>query len=144
MTRVSRAFKSRDLSGEGINSGSHTYFLTTQGYGGPPRVREQLNTTPRQHEHYRRHRSFTQTFIPTRRVWDRWLWWPNDIRGTRGLKLPDNSFTDTEKLRKTSPRKLIPTGDRTQARCVTEAHATACSTAVDYYSINSRTTYPLY
>ena len=55
MTRASRAFKSRDLSGEGINSGSHTYFLTTQGHGGPPRVREQLNTTPRQHEHERRY-----------------------------------------------------------------------------------------
>ena len=29
---------------------------------------------------------------------------------------------------KTSPRKLVPTGDRTRARCVTSAHAT---TAVD-------------
>ena len=32
---------------------------------------------------------------------------------------------------KTSPRKPVPTGDRTRARCVTSAHATTCSTAVD-------------
>ena len=28
---------------EGINSGSHNTFLTTQGHGGPPRMRDQLN-----------------------------------------------------------------------------------------------------
>ena len=32
---------------------------------------------------------------------------------------------------KTSPRKLVPIGDRTRARCVTGAHATARSSAVD-------------
>ena len=32
---------------------------------------------------------------------------------------------------KTSPRKLVQTGDRTRARCVTGARATTCSTAVD-------------
>ena len=32
---------------------------------------------------------------------------------------------------KTSPRKFVPTEDRTRARCVTGAHATACPTAVD-------------
>ena len=32
---------------------------------------------------------------------------------------------------KTSPRKLVPTGDRTRARCVTGMHATAWPTAVD-------------
>ena len=36
-----------------------------------------------------------------------------------GLKLPDICLTGEEKLRKTSPRKLVPT------RCVTGAHATA-------------------
>ena len=35
-----------------------------------------------------------------------------------------------EKPRKTSPRKLVPTGDRTRARCMTGAHATPCYTAV--------------
>ena len=32
---------------------------------------------------------------------------------------------------KTTPRKLVPSGDRTLTRCVTGEHATACSTAVD-------------
>ena len=44
-----------------------------------------------------------------------------------GLKLPDISLTGE----KTSPRKLVPTGDRTRARCVTGAHAKTCPTAVD-------------
>ena len=43
-----------------------------------------------------------------------------------GLKIPDICFTGVEK-----PTKLVPTGDRTRARCVTGAHATACPTAVD-------------
>ena len=32
-----------------------------------------------------------------------------------GLKLPDICLTGEEKPEKTSPRKLVPTGDRTQA-----------------------------
>ena len=48
-----------------------------------------------------------------------------------GLKLPDICLTGKENPEKTSPRKLVPTGDRTRTRCVTSAHATACSTAVD-------------
>ena len=48
-----------------------------------------------------------------------------------GLKLPDICLTDEENPEKTSPRKLVPTGDRTQAHCMTGAHATACPTAVD-------------
>ena len=47
------------------------------------------------------------------------------------LKLPEIRLTVEEKPRKTSPNKLFPTGDRTRARCVTSAHASACSTAVD-------------
>ena len=48
-----------------------------------------------------------------------------------GLKLPDICLTVEEKPRKISPRKLVPTEDRTQDRCVTGAHATACLTATD-------------
>ena len=42
-----------------------------------------------------------------------------------GLKLPDICLTGEEKPRK----NLIPTGDRTRARCVTAAHATAWPTS---------------
>ena len=53
-----------------------------------------------------------------------------------GLKFADICLTGEEKPRKkTSPRKLVPTWDRTRARCVTSAHATTCSTAVDYQTI---------
>ena len=48
-----------------------------------------------------------------------------------GLKLPDICLTGEEKTRKNLTQKLVPTGDRTRARCVTSAQATTCSTAVD-------------
>ena len=48
-----------------------------------------------------------------------------------GLKIPDICLIGEEKPRKTSPRKLFPTGDRTRVRWVTGAHATASSIAVD-------------
>ena len=48
-----------------------------------------------------------------------------------GLMLPDICLTGEDNPEKTSPRKLVPTGDRTRARCVTGAHATALPTAVD-------------
>ena len=51
-----------------------------------------------------------------------------------GLKFPDICLTDEEKpKKKMSPRKPVPTGDRTRTLCVTDAHATACSTAVDFF-----------
>ena len=34
---------------------------------------------------------------------------------------------------KTSPRKLVPTGDRTRVRCVTGAHASSWPTAMDFF-----------
>ena len=72
-----------------------------------------------------------------------------------GLKLPDSCLTGEEKPRKkTSPRKLVPTGDRTRARCTTGAHAAAWSTVVDsilqplhrftYVTAHSPTLPPLY
>ena len=48
-----------------------------------------------------------------------------------GLKLPDICLTGEENPEKTSPRKLVPTGDRTWARCVKGVHAAAWHTAVD-------------
>ena len=83
---------------------------------------------PKQHEHERRCIPVTHPFILTRRIWK------DDYDGQMmfgdfmGLKLPDICLTGEEKL---SPRKSVPTGDRTRARCVTGVHATAYSTAVD-------------
>ena len=51
----------------------------------------------------------------------------------RGLKLPYICRRGEENPRETSPRKLVPTGNRTRARYVTGAHATSWTTGVDIY-----------
>ena len=88
-------------------------------------------TPPRQHEYERLYTPFTHPFILT-------MWISKDDYGGQmifgdigDLKVPDIYLTGEETSRKTSPRKLLPTGDRTRARCVTGEHATACSIAVD-------------
>ena len=43
MAQATRALQSYDLPGEGISLGSHNTFLTTQGHGGPLRMRDQFN-----------------------------------------------------------------------------------------------------
>ena len=48
-----------------------------------------------------------------------------------GLKFPDICLKGEEKPRKNNTHQTCPDGDRTRARCVTGAHATACPTAVD-------------
>ena len=53
------------------------------------------------------------------------------FRDLGGLKLPDICLTGEEKPQKTSPRKPVPTGDRTRAHCMTGAHAATWPTAVD-------------
>ena len=47
------------------------------------------------------------------------------------LKLPDICLTGEGTPRKNFTRKLVPTGDRTRARCVTGVHAAVWPTAVD-------------
>ena len=49
----------------------------------------------------------------------------------RDLKLPDICLAGEENPEKTSSRKLVPTGDRTQTHCMTGAHAAAWPTEVD-------------
>ena len=48
-----------------------------------------------------------------------------------GLQLPDTCLTGEEKPRTNLSRKLVPTGDQTRPRCVTGAHASTWSTALD-------------
>ena len=123
--------KRHDLSGDGIYLWI-TYILFwphkemegLPGWGisstpGPP---------PRQHKHEIRY-----TPIHTNKAnMEWWLRRPNDIRGPCGHKISRHlSYRWGKTLEKTSPRKPVPTWDRTRARCVTSAHATTCSTAVD-------------
>ena len=53
-----------------------------------------------------------------------------------GLKLPTFVLQVRKNPEKTSPRKPVPTGDRTRACCVTGAHAAASPTAVDVWRMN--------
>ena len=48
-----------------------------------------------------------------------------------GLKRPDICLTGEEKPRKNRTQETCPDRDRTRARCVTDAHATTCPTAVE-------------
>ena len=105
----------------------HT-FLITQGHGGPPQMSDQPNAgpPPRQHKHERQYTPSTHSVIPTRRIWT------DDDDGQMifgdlgGLKFPDICLIGEEKPRKTLTQE-------TRARCVTSAHATTCSTAVDCF-----------
>ena len=108
-------------------SGSHTFFLTTQGLGEPPRMRDQLNAGANSEtaQTWRRYIPGTHSVIPTRRIW-------NDVYSGQ-MKFGDlcgpkvswhlsyRRGKKPEKTEKTSLRKPIPTGDRTRARCVTGA-----------------------
>ena len=61
----------------------HSLLFTTQEHGGAS-----LNgwSPPRQHEHIDKD-TFTHTFIlKTRRIWRKWLWWPDGVRGPFGPK----------------------------------------------------------
>ena len=49
-----------------------------------------------------------------------------------GLKLPDICLIGEEKPGKNLSQETCPCRDRTGARCMTGAHATACSTAVEF------------
>ena len=122
--------RERELTLDDIHS-----FLTTQVHGGPPGwvISSTPGPTPRQHEHARRYTSFTHEFILTRWIWkdvyDGQIIFGNFLVD---LKLPDICLTGEEKPRKKkTPRKLVPIGDWTQARCVTGAHVTACFTAIE-------------
>ena len=111
----------------------HT-FLTTQGHGGPPRMSDQPNAgaTSETTQTWRTIHTRHTLSHPNKANMEWWRRRPNDIRGPWGPKVSWHlSYRWGKTPKKTAPRKPVPTGDRTQVRCVTSAHATACSTAMD-------------
>ena len=121
----------RCMTGAHAKKNLHTFF-TTQGRGGPPRMRDQVNagaaseitqtckTINTIHAHIHSNKADMKG----------WLCRPNDIRGPCGPKAAWRlTYRWGKTPKKTSPTKLVPTGHRTRARCVTGAHATVCSTA---------------
>ena len=111
----------------------HT-FLTTQVHRGPPRMRDHLNAGATS-ETSRTWKTIHTSLAPTQSNMANmkgWLWRPSDILGPCGPKAPWHlSYRWGKTPKKTSPRNLVLTGDRTRACCVTGMHAIACSTAVD-------------
>ena len=60
-----------------------------------------------------------------------WLWRPNDIRGPCGPKTSWHlSYRWGKTPKKPHQGNLSSDRDRTRAHCVTDAHGTACSTAL--------------
>ena len=89
MTHVTRALQNHDLSEEGINFGSHTYFfLKTQGHGGPLRMRDQLNAgaTSERTRTCKTIHTIDAPIYSNKAYIKGWLWRPNDIRGPCGPK----------------------------------------------------------
>ena len=110
MTHAARALQSHDLSGEGINSGSRNTFLTTQGHGVSPRMRDQLNVgpPPRQREHERRYTPVTLPFIITRQIWKDDYYGQLIFGDLVGLKFHEICLTDEEKPRKNLTKETCP------------------------------------
>ena len=136
VTHATRALQNHDLSGDGINSGSHTHFFDHTRTWRPPQKMDQLNAgaTFKTTRTWKMIHSINVTIHSNKANMKGWIPRPNDIRGPLWtLKLPDICLTDEEKPQETSPRILLSTGDRTMAHCVTGAQTTACSIAVDTF-----------
>ena len=123
-------YRATTCRGRELNCGSHTYFFdhTRTWRASPDEWSAQCRGHLRDSTNMKDN---THSVITTRRIWN------DDYDGQMilgdlgGLKFPDICLSGEEKPRKTSPRKPVSTGNRTRARCVTSAHATTCSTAVD-------------
>ena len=89
-----------------LNSGSYTYFLTTQGHGEPPRMRDQfhIGTTSETIRTWKTIHTGHAPIHSNKMNMKGWLWWPNDIRGPYG---PKASWQLSYKWGKT-PRKPHP------------------------------------
>ena len=106
-----------------LNPGSHTFF-TTQGHGGPPGWGICSMPGPPLRQHYTSktiHTRYTPIHSSKANM-EGWLWRPNDIGGPYGAKASDIVLRARKYPEKNSPRKHVPTGDRSSVRCVTGAH----------------------
>ena len=134
VTHAAGPYRATICRGRELNYGSHTYvFDHTRAWRASP---DEWSAQCRGHFRDRTnmkdntHQAHTQS--SQQGEYGMMITTAKYIRGPWGLKFPDICLTDEENPEKTSPRKPAPTGDRTRVRCVTSAHATTCSTAVDW------------
>ena len=136
MTHATWAFRATICRGRELNYGSHTYFLDhIRTWRASPdewsaqfrgHLRDSTNMKDNTHQAYTQSSQQGEYgMVTTTAKWYSGTLWP---------KVSYICLTGEEKPRKTSPRKPVPTGDRTRARCVTSAHATTCCTVVDSVS----------
>ena len=98
-------------------------LLTTQEHGELPHISDQLNAGVTSET--------TRTLTYEKDDYDGQMIFGDLV----DLKLPGVSLEVSKIPKKFSSRKLVPTGNRNRARCVTDAHATACSTALDVQNL---------
>ena len=134
MTHASRVLESHELSGEGINFDSHIYFIdhTRTWRASPYECSAQCWSHLRDNTNIKDVHIIYSNKADMRRMIMIAKWYSGNHVG---LRLPGICLTGEENPRKTSLRKLAPTGDRTQTRCVTGAHATACSKVMNLINI---------
>ena len=112
---VARALQGHDLSGEWINSGSHTYFFWPHKdmEGHPGWEINSINVATSETTRTWKTIHTIHTPIHASKVTMKvWLWRPNDIRGPCGRKESWYLSYTRKNPEKTSPRKLVSTGDR--------------------------------
>ena len=110
MTHATWALQSHDLSGEGINSGSHNTFLTIQGHGEPPWRSDQLNAgaTSETTQTWKTIHTIHTPIHSNKANMKGWLWRQNDILGPVVLKLPDICLTSEGNPEKTLIQETCP------------------------------------
>ena len=140
MTHAAWALQRHDLSAEGIKLWIiYIVFWPHKDMEGLPvwGISSMPGPSPRQHRHERWYTPSTHSFVVTRRIWKDYYDGQMIFGDLRGLKLSDFCLTCEEKRRKNPHPGNVPCGDQTRARCVTGAHATTFSTAVDNNNNNN-------
>ena len=139
MTHAARALQSHDLSGEGIKLWI-TYILFW-----PHKDMESLpgwvispmpGPPPRQLKHERQYTPSIHPFMPTRRIWNEMITAAKWYSGTLGgLNFPVFCPTVEEKPRKNLTQETFPDRGSNPGPLRESAHATTCSTAVDWLQL---------
>ena len=142
VTHAARALQSHDLSGKGIKPCIQTYFFdhTRTRRASPDESSAPCRSQLRDSINMKDETTGTLSFIPTRRIWTDDYGGQMINRDLVGLKFLIFVLQVSKNPEKTTPRKPVSTGDWTRVRCVTGAHATACSTAANLNSLNEQKT----